>query len=408
MSNHRTESSPPPAVAFTVKLARALHRLGAPSHRLEDAMTDVSRALGIQGAFFATPTAVFATFDAPGYRETFLVRAEQGEVDLERQTLVEQAIDDVSAARISPTRAEERVDEILAAPARYGPATRAACFAVASGSAASFLGGGWREMALTSVVGLVIGLMAILARRFRNAGRLFEPAAAALAAAVAVAAATTIPHVSLHVTLLAGVIVLIPGFTLTVAMTELSSGHLVSGSSRLTGAVVMFMGLAFGAVLGSRVAGIFFGAPAPVDPVAPPGWILWAALGVAPFAHGVLLGARPRDMGWILCAGVLAFFGARLGAHVLGPELGALVGALLVGMGSNALARVRRHPAGVTLVPGLMLLVPGSLGFRSFSALAAHDVLSGLQAAFTMAFVAVALVAGLLAANLLVPPRRAL
>jgi uncharacterized membrane protein YjjB (DUF3815 family) len=52
------------------------------------------------------------------------------------------------------------------------------------------------------------------------------------------------------------------------------------------------------------------------------------------------------------------------------------------------------------------MLVPGSLGFLSISALMEADALSGVQTAFHVALIAVALSAGLLTANLALPPRR--
>jgi uncharacterized membrane protein YjjB (DUF3815 family) len=60
------------------------------------------------------------------------------------------------------------------------------------------------------------------------------------------------------------------------------------------------------------------------------------------------------------------------------------------------------------MVPGILLLVPGSIGFGSLAKFLDRDVLSGIDTAFTMILVAVALVTGLLVSNLIVPPRRAL
>jgi uncharacterized membrane protein YjjB (DUF3815 family) len=60
------------------------------------------------------------------------------------------------------------------------------------------------------------------------------------------------------------------------------------------------------------------------------------------------------------------------------------------------------------MVPGILFLVPGSVGFRSFASLLESDVVSGVETAFRMALVAIALVAGLLVANVVVPPRKAL
>ena len=61
-----------------------------------------------------------------------------------------------------------------------------------------------------------------------------------------------------------------------------------------------------------------------------------------------------------------------------------------------------------TPVPGIMLLVPGSFGFRSVSSFLERDVLSGVESAFDMAQIAGALVGGLLFANALLRPRRSL
>ena len=122
----------------------------------------------------------------------------------------------------------------------------------------------------------------------------------------------------------------------------------------------------------------------------------------------VLFQARRRDAGWILAIGVVGFLASRVGAAVVGAELGAFFGALAVGVGSNAFARAMRRPASILQVPGLLLLVPGSIGFESLSSFLAQDVLEGVDAAFRMLFVGAALVGGLLVSNALLSPQRSL
>jgi uncharacterized membrane protein YjjB (DUF3815 family) len=60
------------------------------------------------------------------------------------------------------------------------------------------------------------------------------------------------------------------------------------------------------------------------------------------------------------------------------------------------------------LVPGILLLVPGSIGYVSMSSLMQRNTVAGIDTAFTMVISAVSLVAGLLIASILAPePRRA-
>src|SRR5262249_19157843 len=195
----------------------------------------------------------------------------------------------------------------------------------------------------------------------------------------------------------------LPGLTLSAAMSELSSQHLVSGTARLTGAIVRFLGLAFGVAIGSRVGHLAFGAVPHVVATPLPGWSEWLALALTAPAFAVLMRARPADFVaiWIVC--VLAFAGGRAGAQLLGSELGVFAGAFVAALASHLVARGRGTPALVTLSPALLLLVPGSVGFRSLALLLDREALDGIQAAFRMVLMFAALVAGLQIAGLAAP-----
>ncbi len=110
----------------------------------------------------------------------------------------------------------------------------------------------------------------------------------------------------------------------------------------------------------------------------------------------------------IALSAMVAYWGARLGVEFLGTGMGAVVGALLAGLVSNLFARLKRRPAVVLIVPSIILLVPGSIGYRSLSLMMSHDVTSGIGNAFEALLVGMALVAGLLLANVLLPSRNAL
>lgn len=212
--------------------------------------------------------------------------------------------------------------------------------------------------------------------------------------------------VSVLVATLAGLIVLLPGLTLTTALSELANRHLAAGTARLSGAMITFLGLAFGVALGNRLGAAAFGAVSSIEPISPPAWAAVVALLVSPLCAVVILRAPPHDTPWIVAASVLGVEGGRLGATWLGAELGAFVGALAVALVSSAYAHWRHRAPAVVLVPSLLPLVPGSLGFRGLSWLVERQALAGIEAAFSMMLTAVALVAGLLIAGVLAPEPR--
>lgn len=393
------------ARAFVVKLGTLLHRYGYPAHQLEEALMLVAQRLGLVAQFLSTPTSLLAAFGPPHEQRSSLTRFEPGAVHLDKLALLDDLAERVARGELTPLDGAERLEAIEAAPGPYGPALTTLAFALSSGAAARFLGGGLREIAVATLLGLATGLLALWAGRSRRVARVFEPLAAALAASFAGALAIRFGPLSVQIAVLAGLIVLLPGFPLTVAMIELATRNLVSGTARLFGALATFLGIGFGVALGTRLGQLLGAGAEPVGPRALPEWTLLAALAVAPLGFTVLLKAQPRDAPAIAAAGAVAFLGARGGARVLGPELGAFLGAVSVAAASGAFSWLARRPSVIPQVPGLLLLVPGSLGFASLQSLLERETLVGVEGAFRMTLVAVALATGLLVGGVLVPPR---
>jgi len=364
--------------------------------------------LGLEAQFFSTPTSIMASFGPQDDQRTFMIRVEPGESDLGKLAGVDLVTREVLNRQITPDEGSARIVQIEAAPPRYGPAARTIAFGIVSGGAARFLGGGWHEIVASVVIGLVIGALALITKRQATLDRVFEPLAAFIASLLAAAIATTGFPVSVFLVTLSGVIVLIPGLMLTTAMTELSTRHLASGTARFMGALVLLLGIAFGIALGAKTASLAIGAPPLVAVANLPEWTLLLSLLISPLGFAVLLKAEKRDIPWVMLAGIVAFGGARVGSDVFGPELGAFVGGLVTGIGSNWYARLTNRPAQITLVPGLLLLVPGSVGLSSLASLLDRNVTVGVESAFRMELIAVSLVAGILIANVISPRRRLL
>ncbi|MDX1584126.1 MAG: threonine/serine exporter family protein, partial [Thermoanaerobaculia bacterium] len=381
-------------IDFALKLGRALQVSGAPSHRLEEAMSGILESIGLEGEFFSTPTAIFASLGSGKEKRIELIRIASTDYDLTKLSRLNDLTVRVASGRMSPAEGSREIDEIEAAPPAYGAILTTICFALTSGAASRFFGAGLIEIGLAIAAGLIVGLTALLASRMALVGRLFDPLAGFLVSFFAVGAATMLDGTSVTIVTVAGLIVLVPGFTLTVAVNELAQRNLISGASRLSGAVIVFLMIGFGVAAGGFTAQSFSGPIAPSSPDPLPAWTVWIAVLFAAVTLSVLFRAPARDFTWvILCCGV-TYLGVSEGSRAFGPEFGVFIGAIGAGVFSNLHARILRRPAAVTRVPAMMLLVPGGLGFIGISSLLDQNIVEGIDTAFRVALVAVALVTG--------------
>jgi len=396
-----------PAILFVLRLAQALHSSGYAAHSLEDILRHVCDQLGLIGQFFTTPTAIMAGFGPLDRQHTFLIRVQPGELNLGRLSALDEVAQHVVAGTLSPGEGSARIASILTKKPTYPWWLRVAGYGIVSAAGCQFLGGGRTDVEVGMAVGLLIGLLALLFRRLTITTHVFELTASFVASALVTWLAAVGLHLSVPTTTLAGIITLLPGLTVTVAMTELASRHLSSGSARLSAAFIVFASMAFGVALGTTVVTEWHGGPVHTAAAAAlPAWTRYVALGVAPLGFSLLLRARPRDIPLVFAVSVLGYASFQFGAAHLGQVLGASIGALSVGLASNLIERVKFAPASVALVPGVLLLVPGSIGYRSLTLVLNQNVETGLMTGITAALTAFGLAGGLIVANVLVPPAK--
>ena len=387
------------ATGFLMKLARALHTYGMPSHRLEVALEQVSERMGMEGQFVVTPTSVTASVGPIEAAQTTLVRLQPGRVNLQKQSRLHHLIGDVCARRVTLEQGNEVLDDLMNRPPNHGRLATVAGFGLASAAAAVFFDGAQAEAATAGAIGLMIGLATQATVRWPRFAMVMPGTAGLLAVVITALMQVTLGPMVGFIPTLAGLIILIPGLSLTIAVNELAHGHLVSGTARLGGAMMTFLQIGFGVALGSKMTA-WLESPALERPETLPLWMLPPALLVSALAMTVLFRARPRDLPFILLAAAVSFTTSRLATLALGPELGVLLGAWLLGMLGHLLGRWRNEPSALAILPGMLLLVPGGLGFTSLSSLLAKDIISGIEAGFTMLLIALSLVTGLMLASI--------
>ncbi len=394
--------------ALVINLGRALLHVGSPAHRLESAMQIMADRLGLKAEFFSTPTALVVSLGDGSQQKTFLARSEPGTPNLGKLADLSRVMEQLADGSMSPEQADERVREVDQASPAYRGFRLFLAYMLVSAGVCPLIGGGWREMLLAAGLGGVTGALVIGLGGRLDLSRLVIPVAAVLVTLLGTLWCGIDPATALMPAIIAGLIALLPGMDLTVSTRELATGHLVSGASRLASTVMVFALLSFGMVFGGMLGQWWTG---PVDLISPsprPDWLLYAGFGLAAAGFTVLFQAHLRDWIWMVVACLVAFGGASLGQVTGAPVLGAFVGALMVGLAGNLFVRFSGRPGSIMHLPGLILLVPGSIGMRSLAAMLGDDVISGIETAMLAGIIAVALTTGMILASVLLPPRTTL
>ncbi|MFK5957200.1 MAG: threonine/serine exporter family protein [Planctomycetota bacterium] len=396
-------------IDFVQKLGEALHRFGTPANRLDEVLVLMSHELGLEASFFSTPSAIFYAYDLPeerGYAR--LQRVYEHELDLSKLARLDRLFNQVLDGEIPIAQAVAKVDVITSSPAPYPLSLSFLAFGATSAAAVNFFGGGLAETLLAGVSGLSLGLLYLLTETFVPLRRLFEPIGALLVSLTAVCLAQSF-DASADLATLAGLIILVPGFSIAIGATELALKHPTSGIARLAGATVTLLMLTMGTMFGRQLAESFGVTLNPnIIPTPLPQWAQPLGLVVAGLGLGILFKIARRDLPWAVAAVILPFLVFQAGVKEFSLEASIFLGALVAGAFSNVFARWRDRPSMIVRLPGILILVPGATGFLSLSDFAEGDIMAGVEALYHVGMTATALVTGLLVSNILVPPRKAL
>ena len=389
-------------------MGRALLTLGTPAHRLEATMTSIAERLGMSAQFFSTPSALFVALGKNHRQQTFMMRISQSGADFSRLADITTVIENVADGHGDLQAAVDQVEHILLRPPQYAQWLMLASYVLVGMPVAFLLGGGWIEAAVGGAAALLVAILAWAGKHYDGIARLFVPVSAAAASFITFSWCAWHGGTALLPATMAALVTLLPGLDLTIATRELSTGHLVSGSSRLASVLLVFATLGFGLALGGALAKPLFGVPPIIDATASPLWLLGIAATTSTIGFTLLFNAHLRDAPWILLVVVVSWGSGTLGNMLLGMPLGAFAGGVMVGLTGNIYARIMNRPGSILHTPGLLLLVPGSVGFRSLHNLLNADIITGIQTAFLAVLTAVALTVGMIVASTLIKPRNEL
>lgn len=394
---------------FIIELGISLHAYGAPSHRLENLLRETTDVLGVEGTFLVTPTTMHFLFREKDADEehSHIERVQPNALDLNRLAHTHNLVDQVLAGQVNLEQGLTRLEQIKRMPEPYSRSLVFLAWGVLSASFAAVCGAGVHDVVASCAAGWLVYGLVVLAEHSTRLTEMLEPLAALLIALVSSGVAALGGQFNVPIVILSGIIAFIPGLVLTIGLRELAARHLLSGTARIMDAGMMTFKLYFGALFGLALGALWWAAPMIPVQHSTANWASYLAILGLSLSLLIIFKISWRDAPWGLLSGVLAYLSADLGTQLFGTSLGGLVGAFVVGLYANAYSLIKNRPTATVLLPGIVLLVPGSKIYIGLNNLVTGEAIIANTVNGAEVFLAfMAIVAGLMFANMVLPPKR--
>lgn len=396
---------------FIISLGKTMHEYGTSSYRLERLLTETTHLLGLNGTFLITPTSmnfIFWEDDSEG-ETTHIARVAPGGIDLNRLSLTHTLTEQVLNREVSLDEGIESLHKIRSSPDLYPKKLEFLTWGISSASFAALCGTSYIDTLAAMVAGFLVYLLIYASTKIKRIEDMLEPISALLIGFLASGAAAAGLQINAAIVILAGVIVFIPGLSLTLGLHELAARDLISGTARIMDSIMTLFKLYFGAAFGLALGTLLWHITPHVVVPSMPNWVSYVAVLILSTSLLVMFKIRRTDAIWALLAGFIAYTSTEVGNYLFGAELGALLGAMVVGVYANAYARIRNTPSNIVLLPGIVLLVPGSKAYMGLSSLVSgQEILSNSAGGGQIFLTFMALIAGLMFSNVILPPQHRL
>ena len=396
---------------FIVKVGVAAHQYGSTSTRVEYFLSGLADKLGYQGVFKSTPTEItFALRETPNAVQRIeIMPLPTPNTDLDKLARLGDLLKEIEEGKVSIADAYELIDAIDKVPPPWGKFASMMGYALTGLGIAPLLGAGWNDTIVATVLSILVYILVQISARIGPVAMSWMPLNTALIAGfLAAIIKYWIPDLNLVLVILSAVAIILPGFSISLGAGELVAQKILSGMANLMSGLITLLKQIAGSVIGVGFASLIVSisnttSEIPVDQ-------MWVFLLFPLLLVGLSLAFQTsrRDLPWAVVVSAIAYSGVLLGSSILDSNLGNLLGTIIAVVISNIWARKTGRPTSIVLIPAIVLLVSGTIGFRGIASMAQGDMVLGVQQFFRMFVVAMTILAGIMIGYTIVRSERSL
>lgn len=239
-------------------------------------------------------------------------------------------------------------------------------YAFSAGSFSVLIGTNWISLVFSLLLGAFIYLLVYLTSKSKYLENVFESLSALFATIICCLLTLIFPTLNLGLTILASIIIFIPGLAITTALEEITSKSLVSGGAKLFDSIILLFKQFFGVLLGLALMTSLVDIDLTYHVSSMPKWTIFIAVPVLSITLLPIFQVRKKDMIFGVLTGVIAFFMTVL-LSGYGVLVSTFIGTLFVVGMSRLFGLISKTPKTVFLIQGIVMLVPGSKSFMGLS-----------------------------------------
>lgn len=400
------------ACRFIIDVGKAAHRYGSSGSRIDQYLAHLASTMGFGGTFRTTPTEILFAFseDKDSWQRMELAPVPAGGWNLSRLAALGELTSAVEAGQLTIADAHKRLADVDRMPDPWGSFLVGASFLIAGAGFATMIGGSAWDVAAGGILGLItFCMMGLIGRYDRWRAGAWLPFLVALVTGVLVAVSRIIqPEINPIVTAVCALIILVPGYPISIGVLELLSNRVLSGTANLMNGLLYLAKLIGGVWLGYALVTMVLSVPEVIAGRSV--GIVWLLIALVPMLAAlcfafqtphadVLMTMIIVGIAFVVMFLIEATVPATAGVF-WGTLCSAAVGVVLINIWNRRTGR----PTSIMMAPLAMLLVSGSIGFRGLAAITVGQTSLGVQQLLQMFVVALAIGVGLLVGNSIVRP----